>query len=291
MIRDAIGGSILDVTRFYLNFNSETRPEPLMETTTVSAYCHDIEIYGTTPINSPLLEETPGVFSLWFKDDPRFYDLDGNGTRDINQLIEQEVILQGASLSQTPDLFTSLSWFSEFDDGDSTPTGDGGGNTLNLTVLNKELGFYMSPFLDDITYKSYCPTQIHYFSTSPIFKAMREIVAVDTEGLYIGKENNVQNFLLINQSVLQSIWFYIEGGQHIEPTTDTISGKQVQFYWPADPSSPFIKKSHQRVFTIKSASELDSSTNVTSGTSGSGGIPTNIPPHDKKIGCIPVMGQ
>ena len=124
---------------------------------------------------------------------------------------------------------------------------------------------------------------------------MREVIAVDTEGLYIAKEDNACNFLLVNESVVKSIWFYVEGGQHIEPTTDTISGKQVQFYWPADSTSPFIKKSHQRVYTIKSTSDLGNGCSGgsagTGGTSGSNGIPTTIPPHDKRIGCIPVMGQ
>jgi len=287
--------TIIGLDRFHLYFNSENRPEPLNESSVALAYCHDIETYGTTPINSPLLEETPGAFSLWFTNDPRFYDLDFDGKRDINQLIEQEVLLQGAQLNSTPDLFTSLNWMSELSDGNNTPGGNGGNNTT-IEVLNKDLGFYMAPFIDDQTYKSYCPTQQHYYSSNPLFKAMRDLVAVDTEALYVAKEDNACNFLLINESVLSTIWFYIEGGQHIEPTTNTIAGKQVQFYWPADPASPFIKKSHQRIYTVKSTDDLGQGCSGTSSsnssTNGSNtGIPTNIPPHDKRIGCVPVMGQ
>lgn len=284
------------IDRFYLHFNSETRPEPLQEETIVAAYCHDIETYGPTPINSPLLEETPGVFTLWFNDDPRFFDLDGDGNMDINQLIEQEVILQGASLVQTPNLFAQMTWMSAFDDDDAVP-GGGNSNSGTINVVNAELGFYMAPFLDDSTYKSYCPTQAHYYSSSPIFKAMREIVAVDTEALYIAKEDNACNFLLVNETTLKDIWFYIEGGQHIEPTTETIQGKQIQFYWPADPTSPYIKKSHQRVYTIKGTDELSSacsstvSGNSSGGSSQSNGVRTSYPPHDKRVGCVPVMGQ
>lgn len=300
MIRDVavVDGSatITNVERFHMYFNSETRPEPLQPGTVSQFYCHDIEIYGSNPINSPLLEETTGVFTLWFKDDPRFYDLlDGDGQMDINNLIYQEVQLQGASLPSVPTLFAPLNWMSAFDDGDATPGGDGGATTT-VSVVNKDLGYYMTPFLDDTTYKAYCPTQNHYYSSDPLFKAMKDLVGVGTEALYVAKQDNVTNFLLINESVVQPIWFYIENGQHIQPTTETIQGKQIQFYWPADPSSPYIKKSHQRIYTIKSASELsDSSSNSASGVNGStnttGGISNTYPTHDKRIGCVPLLGQ
>lgn len=277
------------INRFYLYFNSETRPEPLQASTIQSTFCHDIETYGPTPINSPLLEETAGAFTLWFKDDPRFFDLDGDSNLDINQLIYQEATLQGFNLpGGVPDIFSPLSWISAFDDSDITPGGDGGSGN-SITVVNKELGYFMQAFLDSTTYKSYCPTQQHYYSTNGLFRAMRDLVGVDTEALYIAKEDNVSNFLLIKESTVSDIWFYIEGGQHIEPTTDTIQGKQIQFYWPADPSSPFIKKSHQKVFTIKSAAEI-SDLNGGNANQSSSGVRTNYPTHDKRMGCVPVLG-
>ena len=285
------------IQRFHLFFNSETRPEPLQETTVGSFFCHDKGIYGTTPINSPLLEETTGVFTLWYKDDPRFFSLDGDQIMDINQIIEQEVNLQGASLPETPELFVPLEWQSAFDDGDSSPGSDASGGDTTVTVVNKELGFYMAAFIDeDNNFTSYCPTRDHYYSSSPFFKAMREVIAVDTEALYIAKQNNVCDFILVNESVVSDIWFYTENGQHIQPNSQTIRGKQIQFYWPADPSSPFIKKSHQRVYTIKSVSELsggscNNTVTTEDSSSSANGVRTVFPRHDKRIGCIPVLSE
>lgn len=281
-----------NIERFHLYFNSVTRPEPLRESTVGSFFCHDIDTFGTTPINSPLLEETTGMFSLWFKDDPRFFDLDSNTREDVNQLIEQEVILQGSALSAPLDIFSSLTWMSAFDDGDVSP--GQASDAASVTVVNSELGYYMNPFMDEQTYKAYCPTRAHYFSTSPLFSAMREIISVDTEGLYLAKQDNVCDFLLVNETIMNKIWFYKEGGNHIQPTTNTIQGKQIQFYWPADVASPYIKKSHQRIYTIKTTSELGGScgSTVTTGqASNASGVRTSILPHDKRIGCIPVMGN
>ena len=287
---EATGELIIEnVSRFHFYFIPETRPEPLTPATVPTVNCYDIEAYGNTPINSPLLEESTGVFTAWNKDDPRFFDLSGNGTRRIHELIEQNVELQGQSLANTPELFFPLTWQNGFDDGNQVP---GQPASSNLSTTSAQLGFYMAPFLDEVTFKAYCPTRLHYYSDSPLFRAMREVVAVDTEALYAAKQNNVCDFLLIKESLLKQIWFYIEGGQHIEPTNNTVQGKQVQFYWPPDVNSPFIKKSHQRVYTIKGSTEItcnDSSLN--DGGQNSGGVPSNIPPHDKRIGCVPVLGD
>lgn len=279
--------------RFHLYFNSQNRPEPLQQSTIGSYFCHDLGPNGNAaPTNSPLFEESTGVFTLWDKDDPRFFDLDGTGIEDINEIIEREVKLQGASLTSTPQIFTTLEWLSAFDDGDTAP-GDNS-TSVEVQIVNKNLGYFMSPFLDDTTFRSYCPTQEHYFSDSPFFKAMREVIAIDTEALYIAKQDNVCDFILVNQSVLREIWFYRENGIVKRPTDENIRGKQIQFYWPATPESWHIKKSHQRVYTIKSTDELtnacDSVTSSTSSTN-SNEVRTNIPPHDKRLGCIPVLGS
>ncbi len=285
---------ILDVNRFHFYFIPETRPEPLNATTIPSIYCHDIERYGTTPINSPLLEETTGVFSTWNKDDPRFYDLDGNQNMEIHDLLIQNLELQGKTVSDpsTFKLFFELKWQSGIDDGDTNPTDPE--QAEQAQVMASTLGYYMAPFIDDRSYKAYCPKKEHYYSSSTLFQAMRELVAVDTEGLYVGKQDNVCDFLLVKESLLKKIWFYEEAGQKIQPTDDTISGKKVQFYWPADVASPYIKKSHQRVYTVKSSSEMTCGTTTTTEESlqASGdGVRTNIPPHDKRIGCIPVLAD
>jgi hypothetical protein len=283
---------IADVNRFHFYFIPETRPEPLKQSSLASVNCHDLEIYGNTPINSPLLEETTGSFTVWNKMDPRFFDLDGDGAMQIHNLIEQNMALQGQALASPLNLFFELSWPSGINDGDSNPSGEqDSSDSSSAEVVNTSMGYYMTPFLDDQTFKAYCPKQAHYYSSSVLFKAMRDVVGVDTEGLYAAKQDNVCDFILIKESRLKKIWFYKEGGLHIEPTNDTVSGKQVQFYWPADESSPFIKKSHQRVYTLKASTEISCSSVPVPETSGQGsnGVRSNFPPHDKRIGCVPVL--
>jgi hypothetical protein len=122
-------------------------------------------------------------------------------------------------------------------------------------------------------------------------------VAVDTEAIYAAKQDNVCDTILIKQSLLSKIWFFKEGGKHITPTDDTILGKQVQFYWPASIESPHIKKSHQRTYTLKSVDELNSSScnggaaNIENSSQNSEGAKTSLPPHDKRLGCIPVLAD
>lgn len=269
--------NITDSDRTHFYFVSETRPEPLPKNT--GAYCHDKQ-KQETPTNSPLLEEKAGAFSVWNRNDPRFFDLDGDDEIDIHNIIAEEVERQGQRLDSTPRLFFELEWPNGI-----SIDGDSGTNTQG------KLGFYMTPWIDDQTFKAYCPTQEYYYSSNPIFRAMREVVGVDTEGLYVAKKDGFCDFVLVKESLIKQIWFYKENGQHIQPNDNTISGKQVQFYWPASTDSPFIKKSDQAVYTLKRADELtcgDTTLPESSGQ-GSNGARTNFPPHDKRIGCVPVL--
>lgn len=289
-IFDEVTGELIitDINRFHFFFNSATRPEPLKQSTTQTVYCHDIERFNA-PVASPLLEETTGAYTVWDSNDPRFFDLNGDpgNTIDINEIILQKIELQGATLSSAPNLFVPLSWPSGIDDGDST---GGDNNTVTINVLTKELGYVMNPFLDEENgFKSYCPKETMYYNSSnPLFNALRDLVG-DTEALYAGKQQNVLDYILVRESILKDIWFYEEGGQKIKPTDTTIQGKTIQFYWPADPSSPYIKKTHQRVYTLTSADELSGNNTVSTGSTNSNAVRTNYPTHDKRIACIPVL--
>lgn len=262
--------------RSHFYFVEETRPEPLPEAF-ANIVCHDFITYGTTPINNPLIEETPGHFNVWSKWDPRFFNQSGAADNDmeIHRILRQKIEDQGFTLNENPKVFFPL----EYLNGPSIEGETGSGQM--------QLGYYMLPFVDDSTFKAYCPKQEHYNSNNPLFVSMRETVGVDTEGLYIAKQNNVCDFILITESTLKQIWFYIENGQHIEPNSNTITGKQIQFYWPADPASPFVKKSHQRVFTVKRPNELTCSGTTNVGDSSNQNSSGSFPPHDKRIGCVP----
>jgi len=273
------------ISRVMFYFNSETRPDPL-PAGVADFYCHDYFKYGTTPINDPLLEETPQAFTLWDIWDPRFFDYDSNNILTIHEILQNKVIEQGYNMDTAPEVFFKFTWptgvdVSQLDTGSGSTS-----SSTNTEDPDKALGYYMTPWVDQNTFKAYCPKQAHYYSTNQLFVAMREVVGVDTEGLYVAKQAGASTYMLIKESLLKSIWFYIESGQHVEPNNDTVTGKQVQFYWPADPLSPFIKKSHQQVYTIKAASDLNT---ISSGQAGSNGAPSNYPPHDKRIGCVPAL--
>lgn len=278
------------ISQFHFYFIAKTRPEPLKEITLPTVACYDFPTFGTSPINSPLLQEQTGSFTVWNRMDPRFFSLDGNNRMKIDELIEQSLILQGQNVTEGPSLFFELQWMSGIDDGEDNPGDDG--NTVSLTTKSDVLGMYMTPFLDrENGYRAYCPTQLHYYSDNPLFKALRDVVGIDTEGLYAAKQDNACDFLLVRETEVKQLWFYIENGQHIQPTDDTIRDKKIQFYWPADPTSPYIKKSHQRVYTIKGSEDIScgDTPDVQSGSSDSGGVLTNLPPHDNRIGCVPKL--
>ncbi len=279
--------NVLDATSFHFYFNAETRPDPLLESSMSAVYCHDVTTYGTTPISSPLLSEQVGIFTLWDSSDPRFYALDsGDDTLQIHKLIEQNMTLYGSEPDETPTYFYKLNWPSAFDDGD-LGTDSSNSTSVTLDVVNSDIGYYMVPFVNETTLKAYCPTAEHFYSDNVIFKSMREYIGedMDTEALYVAKQENVCDFILVRETILKQIWFYTEDGQNIQPTDSTVSGNKIQFYWPADTSSPYIKKSHQKTYTVKRASEVSCGDASLDDTSDSSSLPT----HDRRIGCIPKL--
>lgn len=268
-------------SRNHYYFIDEDRPEPLPRVF-ANIYCHDYQIYGTTPINNPLLEETSpkegkGSFWVWNKWDPRFFDLDGpeeNGdTIGIHRILQQKIKDLGFSSPQPPEIFFPLEYYN------GPPIAEEG----KPAPAKKTMGYYMQPFVDGDTFRAYCPNADYYNSDNPLFRAMKDVVGVDTEGLYMAKQDGVCDVILIGETLLKKIWFYIENGVHLQPNDQTVSGKQLQFYWPADPASPYIKKSHQRVYTLKRPGEPICGDEV-----GGGGVdPSQYPTHDKRIGCVP----
>lgn len=268
-----------EATRNHYYFIDEDRPEPLPDSF-ANLYCHDFMIYGTTPINNPLFEETPGAFTVWDKWDPRFFDLDGpneNGTTiEIHKLIGQKIRDLGYETTTDPEVFFPLEYYN------GPPITQGGG----AAPEKKKLGHYMLPFVDQQSFKAYCPKAQHYNSDNSLFQAMKEVVGIDTEGLYIAKQSGVCDIMLIRETLLKKIWFYIENGAHYWPNNETVSGKQIQFYWPPSISSPHVKKSHQKVYTIKRPTEsLCDDSNVANDQSSF----ENYPTHDKRMGCVPAL--
>lgn len=254
--------------------------------------CHDIfnPLYGAVDDELfPRFEAIPGVFNLWDTTDPRFYDNNGSGGIDVNELIIQKTKNFGGTIPTGTNFFSKFFW-----PGAPNLSEDAGNS--NTT---QPLGYYMAPWIDQSTYKSYCLNSTHYNSSNPLYKAMRDIIGVDTEGLYIGEKaaesvtdsnGNVttgfKDYILIRETDLKAVWFYIKGNVPTAPTDDNVANNAIYFYYPLNKVSPFVKTSTQRIFRVRGANELGNS-NMTEGGSTSTGSSTSYPPHDRKIGCVP----
>jgi hypothetical protein len=274
--------------RLHFYFIPRVPPKPIPAGNS-NLICHDIfnPLYGNVDdVLYPRFEQLPGVFNLWDTTDPRFYDNNGNGQIDINEAIIQKTKNFGGSISASANFFQKFTWPG------SPQLEDDAGNT-NST---QPIGYFMAPWIDQTTFKSYCLNSSHYNSSNPLFKAMRDFIGVDTEGLYIGEKSpeTVKNsegkltsgypdYVLIRETDLKAVWFYLKNGVPTAPTDDNVGNNAVYYYYPLNKASPFVKTSSQRTFRVRSASELQNGTN---GSTSSGGTST-FPPHDRKIGCIP----
>ncbi len=279
--------------RLHFYFVESARPSAIPANVS-NIFCHDIfnTTYGAVDDRTyPRLEETPGVFSLWDAvSDPRFYDNNGNDNWDVNDQIINKVKDFGYTIPSTTNFFLKFPWQT----GPTIEDSSGSATTQSL------LGWYMIPWVDQSTFKAYCPTSAHYNSDNVIFKAMRDIVSVDTEGLYIAmKDGELVNtgttstvgpndYLLVRESDIKRAWFYLNGTTHIAPTDANVGTKTIYFYYPFNFNSPFTKTSTQKVYVVKKASEL-SGTVENSGTTSSTGTISTYPPHDRRIGCVPKL--
>lgn len=239
----------------------------------------------------PRLEQKPGVFNLWDNTDPRFYDNNNNTFLDVNDIIIQKAknfgsstIPPGTRFFQTFPLITSS----------AQNTAAGG-----ATSIAQSMGYYMSPWIDQTTFKSYCLNSTHYNSNNPLFKAMRDVVGVDMEGIYVGIKAPEtvldrdgkpiaapSDFILIRETELKQVWFYMNNNVPTVPTDANVSSVAVYFYYPLNLASPFVRSSTQKLYQVKGATELNNASVNNSGNSSAGSA-TNYPPHDRKIGCIP----
>ncbi len=284
--------------RVHFYFLPRIPPQPIPAGSDI--VCHDFlnPLYGAIDdILYPRLEEIPGIFNLWDTTDPRFYDNNNNGHDDVNDLIIQKAKYFGAS-----GIPASTTFFVKFT-GLSSPTPTNTNTTTTTTTTTtasaQSMGYYMFPWIDQTTYRSYCLNSTHYNSTNPLFKAMRDIIGVDMEGLYVGAKapetvfdrsnqpyQAPDDYVLIRETDLKSVWFYMKNGVPTVPTEAIVSTVPVYFYYPINKASPFVKSSTQRIYQVKSAAEL-SGQNVQNGGASASGTNTSYPPHDRKIGCVP----
>ena len=266
------------MARLHFYFASIATP-PGLPPEVRSTVCHDVNLHGLN--DSPLyprLELIPQHFALWDPTDRRFVDLNNDGLPDINTEI-QDKLERLTGNRQNINVFSLLNW-------PNMPSVE------NLEQNNNpNLGLFMIPWINPLSGQSYCPKQTHYNGSEPIFKILKEIVGTDTEALYFAESepvvqspgNYTQDVMIIREGLLKKIWFYYENYRHLTPDQVTANSKTIHFYWPPDPLYPHIRKSTQRIYTIRYPSEIGKNGNQS-------GLSTNISPPDKRFGCAPSIG-
>lgn len=265
-------------THFY--YLPSLPPDPI---TAMNVVCHDIRTYGLVDDREiPRFENIPGVINLWDANDPRFYNNNGTGSdKDVNDIIIQKAAHYGGTIPAGTQFFQALPPIT------STSQNQQAGN--NSTTI--PLGYFMSPWIDQTTFKSYCLNSTHYNSNNPLFKAMRDVIEVDTEGLYVGYASEIvgtstiSDYIFIRETDLKAVWFYKENGQHKIPTDANVANVAVYFYYPIDKNEPRVKKSSQRIYQVKGQRELSAMS--TTPNANPDGTNTVFPPHDRKVACIP----
>lgn len=241
--------------------------------------CHDPQ-YGIN--DSPLyprMELIPQHFSVWDQGDSRFADLNQNGRPDINETIQTRLLTE-YGINRTINIFGLLSW----------RTGPPQANSNGLP----NIGFYMVPWIDQLSGHGFCPGQDEYNGNDKTFNILKEVVRIDTEGIFIAKKEPValedesgnliaapDDFIFVRENLLKKIWFYTENNQILIPDENTVNQKTIHFYWPADTVNPHIRKSTQKVYTVREPSSVGGGT--------SSGLQTYINPPDKRLGCIPAI--
>ncbi|HXH30770.1 MAG TPA: hypothetical protein VNJ01_08140 [Bacteriovoracaceae bacterium] len=285
--------------RIHFYYLPKLPPAPIPPGTS-NIVCHDMQDsrYGRTDdVLYPRLETLPGVFSLWDTTDPRFYNNNGDPQNilDINEIIAQKTRNFGGNIPVGTNFFSQFRW-----PGSPALSSDTGNNSAQT----QPIGYYMAPWVDSQTFKSYCLTSAHYNSNNALFKAMRDIIGVDTEGLYIGEKSpetvvnpdgtvssGQSDYILITESDLKAVWFHLKNNVPTFPTDTNVSNVAVYFYYPLNKNTPHIKTSTQATFRVRAASELgnNGSTGVSGNTASETGGTTNYPPHDRKIGCVPKL--
>ena len=277
---DEVNNFYIDSSKIHYYFVSGRRPARVSPENNF-VICHDINAAGVA--DSPLyerLELIPQHFMIWDESDIRFYDQDKNDETDINQHIKKILLEQyDFKPENNIDIFTLFPWPNH--PSVSTPP---------------NLGFIMQPWVNSTTGRSLCPTQKEYHGDDPIFKVLKELVGVDTEGLFVAEREALssldskgkiveapQDILLIREKLLKKIWFYYEDGRYFVPDEVAASQKNLYLYWPPDIHYPYVRKSTQHIYAVKSAQNIGKKETV--------GLNTSIRTPDKRIGCVPTMGE
>lgn len=251
--------------KFHFYFHPQV--SPTAQNPGSAFFCHDWLRYGETDNETyPRFEEVQNAIAMWPQHNPLFYDNDGNGYLDVNDAIRQHTKKFGGTIPAGSQFFQYF-------------TLPGDVELYAQSGTNKNSYSYVMPaWIDQTTFYSYCPSEAHYNSSNPLWKALGEVVGVPTEGLYAGVESeDGRDVILLRETDIKSVWFFLKNNQVKVPNDETVSRVTVYFYYPLDKMDPYTRKPHQKVYRVKSAQELGVEIPA----------PTTYPTHDRKLACIP----
>lgn len=243
--------------------------------------CHDVVKYGEKDDQTfPRLDLLNPVAGLWNSQNYLFFDNNGDGVLDINELVIKKMKEAGGEARNNLRMFGVI----------SAPDTKDNNYEAGNTSFN-HLGFVMSYWVDTTSFQSFCPDEDDYATGKPAFKAMKEILGKGTEGIYAAdrSENETKSFMLIRETDLRSVWFYINNGVPTKPTEEQVQFQTVYFYYPLNRANPYVKAPHQKLYRVRSNSELNANLTTLQAFTATTGEMISYPSHDRKIGCVPKL--
>jgi hypothetical protein len=259
--------------RYYYYYPANETPAPMAPPAPGNdtiVVCHNEQLNGTRDdVEFARLENIPLAFSLWDKADTRFATTAGK--MKITKILEDRLASEfpnsgivGASL------FTPLKIGSRPD-------------TTSITQ-----GYFMIPFTDQQTGKSYCPTAEQLQGTGALFSILGDYI-VDTEGFYLaekeaeqvlsgGSYKTIYGTILVTETTVKKFGFYIENGLKIKASATSMNTKTIHFYWPTSTEADALTAGGRKLFTVRTPDTLAGQSPI-GATEGS--------TSDKRLGCIP----
>ncbi len=255
------------------------RPSPLRGHESI--VCHDAAKYGETDDASfPRLDLLNPVAGLWKSQNYLFFDNNGDGVLDINELVIRKMKEAGGETRNNLRLFGVLS---------APGTKDSNFEAGNISY--NQLGFVMSYWVNTTSFHSYCPDEEDYATGKPAYKAMNEILGKGTEGIYAAErsENEIKSYLLIRESNLRPVWFYMNNGVATKPGENQLQFQTIYFHYPLNPANPYVKAPHQKLYRVRSVTELGTNLTSLQAFTAQTGEMISYPSHDRKIACVPKL--
>lgn len=295
------------------------RPDPLPAGTT-NIICHNASQNGVNDsAQFDRLFEQQNAYAMWNTQDVRLQDMDSDGRPDVEKTIGTKIAAYGGTVTSTK-FFAKLT-------NSSGPTTNSAGNSTNAGIA---LGWYMRYFVNTTNGNSLavCPTATEYTGTSPAFKALGDVLQVDTEAVYLARREALtytktvtsgsstttttycqkDDIIITREHDMKRVWFYYKNGVPTRPPMDAngnitdagkilIANQKMYFYYPYNFNAPTTKGADQRSYQVVDPSNTVSP-NCTFEGSSSSTNPTNdttlnstLTAHDKRFGCIPVSND